>query len=70
MKLFKRKSRAEIIDITVTEILHDIMIRGFSSSEVATILNSLKDQGKIALQFKKEVEEKELLETVNAINSL
>lgn len=70
MGLFKRKSRIEIVEDKITNILHDIMTLDFTNGEIATILNSLSDQCKTALQNRKEALEKELKETVNAINSL
>ncbi len=67
---FKRKSRAELIEDKAHNIVHDILISGFSNREVAIIIHTAKAKGREILESRKIELEKELLETCNAINSL
>jgi hypothetical protein len=68
--IWKKKTRIEVVEDKITDILHDIMTLDFTNGEIATILNSLGDQGKKVLECRKEALEAQLKETVNAINSL
>jgi hypothetical protein len=70
MKLFKRKTRPEVIDSAIENIMHELLINEFSNSEIATILIRLRTTGKQVLIERKVGLEKELLSTTNAINSL
>lgn len=70
MKFWKRKTRPEIIDLAVENIMHELLINEFSNAEIAIILTRLRSTGKSILIDRKDGLEKELLSTTNAINSL
>lgn len=67
---WKKKSRAEIIEDKAQSIINDILISGFENAEVAIIIQTAKAKGKEVLELRKIALEKELKETVTAINSL
>lgn len=67
---WKKKSRAEIIEDKAQSIINEILISGFENAEVAIIIQTAKAKGKEVLELRKIALEKELKETVTAINSL
>jgi DNA-binding transcriptional regulator YhcF (GntR family) len=70
MKIFKKKTRAEIVEAKIGEMLHDILTLEFTNEELAIIVNSLQDNGRIILERRAEELEKELQKTIMAIASL
>lgn len=70
LKIFKKKTRAQIICEKAEHILHDILISGLSDDEIATVLIILRDSGKKVLQNRQSELTKELQETITAINRL
>jgi len=70
LKIFKKKTRAQIICEKAESILHDILISGLSDDEIATVLILLKNDGKKVLQNRQNELTKELQETITAINRL
>lgn len=76
-RIFKKETRADVLNTFIEHILKEILIHKFSNAEIAIILNSLSDQGKSKLEARREALEKEaveiqkeIVETTNAINSL
>lgn len=69
-KVFKNKSRNEIISEKSEQILHDIVISGFTNEEISIIIETLSKEGKSMLENRKSILENELLLTTNAINRL
>jgi len=67
---WKKKSRAEIIEDKAQLIISEILISGFENSEIAIIIQTAKARGREVLELRRIALEKELKETVNAINSL
>ena len=67
---WKKKSRAEIIEDKAQSIINEILTSGFENAEVAIIIQTAKAKGKEVLELRKIALEKELKETVTAINSL
>jgi len=70
LKIFKKKTRAQIVCEKAESILHDILISGLSDDEIATVLILLKNDGKKVLQTRQSELTKELQETIQAINRL
>ena len=70
LKIFKKKTRAQIVCEKAESILHDILISGLSDDEIATVLIILKNSGKKVLQNIQYELTKELQETIGAINRL
>lgn len=67
---WKKKSRAELIEDKAQSIVHEIIVSGFSNSEIAMILNTAKARGREVLERRRAELDLEALETNNAINSL
>jgi arsenate reductase-like glutaredoxin family protein len=67
MKLFKKKTRTEIVEEKIEAVMHDILTLDFTSEEIAVIVNSLQDSGRIVLERRAEELEKELSKTIMAI---
>lgn len=67
---WKKKTRPEIISQKVEDILHDLKIMDFSNREIAAIILSLSHEAKAMLEARRVSEEKQLKETITAINSL
>ena len=65
---WKKKTRPEIIAKKVEDILHDLKVCGFPNKEIAVIICSLSHEAKAMLEARRVTEEKQLKETVNAIN--
>ena len=65
---WKKKTRPEIIAKKVEDILHDLKIMDFTNKEIAVIICSLSHGAKAMLEARRVTEEKQLKETVNAIN--
>jgi len=70
LKIFKKKTRAQIVCEKAESILHDILISGLSDNEISTVLIILKNSGKKVLQNRQNELTKELQETITAINRL
>lgn len=70
MKFWKKKSRAELIEDKAQSIVHEIIVSGFSNSEIAIILNTAKARGREVLEKRRTELDLETLDTNNAINSL
>jgi len=70
LKIFKKKTRAQIVCEKAESILHDILISGLSDDEISTVLIILKNSGKKVLQNRQSELTKELQETIAAINRL
>lgn len=70
LKIFKKKTRAQIVCEKAESILHEILISGLSDDEIATVLILLKNDGKKVLQTRQSELTKELQETIQAINRL
>ena len=70
LKIFKKKTRAQIVCEKAESILHDILMSGLSDDEIATVLITLKNDGKMFLKNKQCELSKEIEETVTAINRL
>jgi hypothetical protein len=70
LKMFKKKTRAQIVCEKAESILHDILISGLSDDEISTVLIILKNSGKKVLQNRQSELTKELQETIAAINRL
>ena len=70
MNIFKKPTREKIVEDKITDIMHDLLTLDFTNSELATIFNSISEQGKSALQARKEILTDKLTETINAINSI
>lgn len=70
LRMFKKKTRAQIVCEKAESILHDILISGLSDDEIATVLIILKNDGKKVLQNRQSELTKELQETITAINRL
>lgn len=69
MRIFKKKTRVEIVEDKIQSVMHDILTLDFSSEEIAVIVNSLQDNGRIVLERRAEELEKELQKTIIAIAS-
>jgi hypothetical protein len=69
MNIFKRKSRAEILDAIIDDTLKNLLILDLTNAELATVINSLHDQGLDVLERRAEELENELNQTVAAIAS-
>lgn len=67
---WKKKTRPEIIAQKVEDILHDLKVCGFPNIEIAVIFCSLSHEAKAMLEARRVTEEKQLKETVNAINMM
>jgi len=67
---WKKKSRAEIIEDKAQSIINEILISVFENAEIAIIINTAKARGREVLELRRIALEKELKETVTAINSL
>jgi len=65
---WKKKTRPEIIAQKVEDILHDLKIMDLTNKEIAVIICSLSHEAKAMLEARRVSEEKQLKETVNAIN--
>ena len=70
MRFWKKKTRPEIMAQKVEDILHDLKICGFPNREIALIVCSLSREAKAMLEARRVIEEKQLRETVNAINMM
>ncbi len=70
LKIFKKKSRAQIVSEKAESILHDILISGFTNDEISTILVTLRKEGKSVLENRQIGLTGELHDTINAINRL
>jgi len=70
LKIFKKKTRAQIVCEKVESILHDILISGFTNDEISTILVTLRKEGKSVLENRQIGLTVELHDTINAINRL
>jgi len=70
LKIFKKKTRAQIVCEKAECILHDILISGLSDDEISTVLIILRNSGKKVLQNRQNELTKELQETIQAINRL
>lgn len=69
-KHFEPKTRAEIIDQKIVDIMHDILIHDFTNEEIAFIINGLRSDGKDLLIRRKKALENETIKTTIAINTL
>jgi DNA-binding transcriptional regulator YhcF (GntR family) len=69
MRIFKKKTRTEIVEEKIENVMHDILTLDFSSEEIAVIVNSLQDNGRIVLERRAEELDKELQKTILAIAS-
>lgn len=70
VNFFKKKSRAELIDSKVADIIHQILIEGYSNAEIGLILKTIQEDGKHLLEHRRALLIDELHETVEAINKL
>lgn len=66
----KPKKRVNVIEAKVKDITKDLLISGFSDTEIAIIANTVKSDIKNALQDRKLLLTKALEETTEAINKL
>lgn len=69
MRIFKKKNRTEIVEEKIESVMHDILTLDFTSEEIAIIVNSLQDSGRVILERRAEELEKELSKTIMAIAS-
>ena len=69
-KHFAPKTRAEIIDQKITDLMHEILICDFTNEEIAFILNGMRADGKDLLLRRKSMLESESVKTANAANTL
>lgn len=69
MKLFKRKSRAEVLDALIADTLKNLLMLDLTNEELAVVVNSLQDAGRDVLERRAEELENELSKTVAAITS-
>lgn len=70
VNFFKKKSRAELIDSKVADIIHQILIEGYSNAEIGLILKTIQEDGKYLLEHRRALLIDELHATVEAINKL
>lgn len=70
LKIFKKKTRTQIVCEKAESLLHEILIAGFTDDEIATILIIMKNDGKKTLRNRQNELTKELQETIQAINRL
>lgn len=69
-KLFNRKSRTEILDDFIDNMLVEITNKDFNNDEIACIINSLGDKGKHLLEKRAALLKDEYDRTLLAIESM
>jgi hypothetical protein len=70
MRLFSRKTRSEVIDDTVDDILFTITGSNFTNEEIATIINAIAEKGKLQLSLRVQHLSDELERTMQAAESI
>lgn len=70
MRIFKRKTRAEVLEDIVIGTANELQLKGLTSEELVLVLNRLSERGKELLEQRAEDLEKELSRTICAIANL